>query len=253
MSKTMTVSFFVDVDARHNLSHLNFYFAVEQTICADLLRRRHYTLLIEPCVGTMQLIACARLTGMKYLCYEISDAEPQGAMPDTSNRQILQKYCVSHAFLERRSTAQLFALFRANSSEVREALDKEKILVFFPANVLGMIPNGLDLAVMLLRNGIDVVISQFECTSRAIGVQQSIYAARHTALRTDIRPGEYTAFSAPDGFTSRCFDRSYLQRRLSREFQDMCQMSFLDETDLFSIAFLETPFRSADRRWRTHT
>ncbi|KXV61041.1 hypothetical protein AD948_03160 [Acetobacter senegalensis] len=106
---------------------------------------------------------------------------------------------------------------------------------------------------MLLRNGINVVISQFECTSRAIGVQQSIYAARHTALRTDIRPGDYTAFSAPDGFTSRCFDRSYLQRRLSREFQDMCQMSFLDETDLFSIAFLETPFRSADRRWRTHS
>ncbi|WP_156478907.1 hypothetical protein [Acetobacter senegalensis] len=91
----------------------------------------------------MQLIACARLTGMKYLCYEISDTEPQGAMPDTSNRQILQKYCVSHAFLERRSTAQLFALFRANSSEVREALDKEKILVFFPANVLRMASTSL--------------------------------------------------------------------------------------------------------------
>ncbi|MCG4261588.1 hypothetical protein K6W36_13550 [Acetobacter senegalensis] len=108
----MTVSFFVDVDARQNLSHLNFYFAVEQTICADLLRRNHYTLLIEPCVGTMQLIACARLTGMKYLCYEISDAEPQRAMPDTSNRQILQKYCVSHAFLERRSSSRCFVQTR---------------------------------------------------------------------------------------------------------------------------------------------
>lgn len=247
----MTVSFFVDPDARQNLSHLNFYFAVEQTICADLLRRNHYTLLIEPCVGTMQLIACARLTGKKYLCYEISDAGPQGTRTDTSNRQILEKYCASHAFLERRSTAQLFALFRANSTEVTEALDKEKILVFFPANVLGMIPNGFDLVIMLLRNGIDVVISQFECTSQAICVQQSIYAAHHAPLRTEVRPGEYTGFSAPDGFTARCFDRSYLQRRLAHEFHDLCQISFLDETDLFSIALLETPFRKADRRWRT--